>query len=299
MSGGVVVDHLGVGVRQAQGGDALLPQELLGIAPTLGNPHCLEEGIAGLGDVAGPAGDGPEDEQGPREHAPIVEAPGQRERRAGLDQGRPGRMDPGLEERSPEHHDRPSGAAAPEPDSACEVATAFGDGAADVPVPGQRAGDPLCGLDITTRRRPVDRRPDVVDLLVEQRGPRCLVAAVQPWSRGLDQAQTPRRVTVTSLDELTARREMLRCILGDGLEHVVADAGPITVGGDQRLVDEPGHHVTDVARGWGDTAERCRGEGRDRLGRLQRESAREHREPLEDPAFVVVEQVVAPVDDTP
>ena len=59
-------------------------------------------------------------------------------------------------------------------------------------------------------------------------------------------------------------------------------------GDDERLVDQPAHHVEDLAGGYLVV-------GADRLGRCQPAAAGEHGQPVEQAAFVGEQQIIAPV----
>jgi hypothetical protein len=86
--------------------------------------------------------------------------------------------------------------------------------------------------------------------------------------------------------------QALQRVLADGVEQVVPCVAGIVIHAQQRLVGEPGQQLEHAL--WADAAP-----GSDLLGRGQREAAREHCQPAEGHAFVLVQQVVAPVEGRP
>ena len=96
-------------------------------------------------------------------------------------------------------------------------------------------------------------------------------------------------MTPVDLVRVTAAREHLGGVLADRLEHREARFLALLVEADEALVHELAQPVDDLAA---DLA----GRAADGLGHVQLEPAAEHRQPIEQVARAVVEQVVAPGD---
>ena len=140
---------------------------------------------------------------------------------------------------------------------------------------------------------PRHHRPEVVEVGEDAGPPHLMIVALHAGHRDLGElgevlgVPAPPPVGVVGLVELLAREEP------QGLEHGVAGggAGPV-FGHEHRLRHQARDRVDHPPRVEHVVAD-------DRGGAVGVERAREHPEPVEDGAVVVVEQLVRPVDRRP
>jgi len=134
----------------------------------------------------------------------------------------------------------------------------------------------------------IERVAKVVVIGVETFEPLSLVDSPQLRFRFLGNGEET--VCVACRDHISVRA-VCKHVGGKGtkwLEHRVAGAGTLRrVRDDKRLFHEPGQHVEHVT-----SIEPV--VGTDDLGIADQEASGEHREPLEEPAFLIIEKVVAP-----
>ncbi len=110
--------------------------------------------------------------------------------------------------------------------------------------------------------------------------------------RGL---QKRRSVTARDERELSARDETFARVLAERLEHAIARDVAADIGDDERLIDERREHVEHA---------HVRGvlvavDERDARGSIDRASSGEYGKRCEQFPFVIVEQIVAPIDRRP
>ena len=132
-----------------------------------------------------------------------------------------------------------------------------------------------------------EREQDVLPLGVEAGEPGVPLLASEFALRMLGECDVEFEMPVAGARVLARFGEALQRVLPHGLQQSVALA--LCIERDQRLVDQVPQQVQHVARR--DVVARA-----DRLGRVERESAGEHRQPLQQRALAGREQVVAPVD---
>ncbi|TQM66661.1 hypothetical protein FHX41_0242 [Actinomadura hallensis] len=132
----------------------------------------------------------------------------------------------------------------------------------------------------------LERREDVVAFGGEQGDPFELLGAAQVRLGPFRQVQEAREVRGPDPVGLPRLGQPLPPVLPDGLQHAEARLGPVH-GLEQRPV---GQGVQDV-QGVRAAGHAGGGPGRDHAG--------EHREPLGEPAFPLVQEVPAPLDDGP
>ena len=162
--------------------------------------------------------------------------------------------------------------------------------AADLPEPPQARGEAqLRARSVRILVRPGQCGAKVVVIVRQAREPlRLLSTREEPGPRLLDDGEIP--VAVAGVDRrcLGGLGQALLRVVADRLEHAIARLARRRFGQEQRLVDEPLEEVEHLV---GDDG----AAGRHRLGRLEGERPREHREPGEQRALGVGQQVEAPV----
>ena len=162
----------------------------------------------------------------------------------------------------------------------------------------QRTGDSKRGIRVTTIAGELQRHAKVRRLSVQAvqlafQAQRTLAATVDPWRDLFHQAgKAPQVGTARSLLLLGVLGQALQRVLADGAEQVVPRVAAYVIHAQERLVGEPRQQLEHAL--WTDAAP-----GGDLLGCGQREATREHCQPAENHALVLVQQVVAPVEGRP
>jgi hypothetical protein len=143
------------------------------------------------------------------------------------------------------------------------------------------AGHLQRGLGVAALAEVAHRSEDVVALGVEPRHPLDLLSPAQVRLGLTHQVGEVAGVHVPDGPQLTPLGQPLLAVFADRLEHAVSVIGGL----EQRLVDQGGQQVQDV------------GVGAHRLGAVRCGARREDREPLDEGALGVAEQIPAPRDD--
>ena len=160
------------------------------------------------------------------------------------------------------------------------------------PIPADPAGDALRGFGVAVGQRRVERRAEVAEVGGDRPQPAALPFAAQRGSAANREVGVVAHVRGEHARRLAGRIQALAAVVDERLQHVAAGVALdlVALHHDQRLVgearDELGHVVV------GDVIV-----GTDRPSGGQGARSAEDREPVEDAAFVVEQQLVAPVDD--
>ena len=156
------------------------------------------------------------------------------------------------------------------------------------PDPRDPVGERQRGVGVARVDEPVARGAEVLPFVEEAAAPLRPRPTAQPAPSGLGDAEEPVGVAVPEGVALARLRQPLEAVLPQGLELVVATG--LDIGDDERLVDEVQEEVEDLAR----RQEVVAAHG---FGGVERAPAGEDGEPGEQPALVLEQEVVAPVDD--
>src|SRR5262249_5191109 len=147
-------------------------------------------------------------------------------------------------------------------------------------------GQAQTGLDLTVER-PREDRPQVLLLLLQTVVPAALVDRVHEWSGDwVDRSahcQEMSGVPASCLDRLTGRVELLQPELPQRVEHGVPGRTTLRPRGPEQALGAERRDPLECAAG-------------DRLGGVQAESTREHREPAKEALLLRREEIVAPGD---
>ena len=255
------------------------------------------------------------------EELPVAARPGQRD---ALLQERAGPPDvPGLVFQAPRRGQRrhPGGgrAGAGSGERAGQPGAALADGLAHGPEPAERGGEPELPLGpVRVLLPPLERGPQVVVLGLQPLEPDRLVTALQLRGGPLGQGQAPVAVPPARRRPLARLGQLLAGVLPERLQQPVPHAAARPVVGDhERLVHQartggrarlagggadpepvPPREVLGAGIGLRPSAREPVGQvvGADRLGRLQRPAAGEHRQAPEQRPLGRGQEVVAPVD---
>ena len=137
--------------------------------------------------------------------------------------------------------------------------------------------------------RPAERGADVVQLGVEAGGRLRAVAASERRGGGLDEGAEVLRVAGAETSGVVELGQPLPRVLAQRVEESVAGTGGGVVGDDHRLRHQAGEMAEHVVR-----FDAC--SAGDRVGRVEGESAGEHRQAAEHQPLHRVQQVIRPVD---
>ena len=162
-----------------------------------------------------------------------------------------------------------------------------------MPVEGEGPGQAQGGVGQTLPARPVEGRPQVLDLAVEALEPLLLVGTAQLRLGPGHQRQAPGQVGVAGGHVLARLQQPVASEVADRLQQAEPGLPAGGLAGDQRAVDQPDEQVEDVA-GMDIAAVDLAERPADLLRRLQGEAAGEHRQPAQEDLVAGGEQVVAP-----